>query len=90
MEKWRKPMSTSSCEEYEILSPNSIIRTQEEIIRRIEELKKRIDGNDVWIHNGFSQIPDPASQQTRDVFMGKLLELEWILGKDVRVNDGVY
>ena len=68
----------------------SIRRSPQEIEKRIQELEQRIEGYDVWIHKGYSEIPEPKSQIKKGIYEGKLSELEWILGKDISVTDGIY
>lgn len=68
----------------------SVKRTTEEIQARIEAVEKEMRRNEVYIHNGFSRKLAPEALRAREIFLGKLDELHWLLGEDVDITRWVY
>jgi hypothetical protein len=68
-----------------------IHRSPEEIVARIDEIKEEIHRNDIWIDTGIiSKCQEPESLQKQTVLTGKLLELKWLLGEEVKITEGLF
>lgn len=60
---------------------SQISRTPEEVEKRMAELRKLRDQNDVWIQTRRGNIREPNAGRAYRLYQAKLNELRWFLGE---------